>query len=159
MHILTRHIVYAETPEEARDKAESNANDLCEGGRPFDWFNMDGDRYEDSGKAFMAASVKGKKLIEEMFESHLEERKRYWDEVQKYLSEGGTFEKLFEDESMSMTRYYFQALGTSDSAGYLYDNDGECIVDRKHLANALAKWESKDYQNDDVYVVCIDMHF
>lgn len=162
MHILTTHIVYATNEDEAKKKAIENADKLCEGGRPYDWYYDEGGRWDECLKPVHANSDEGKRLIEGGWNNLIEDRSRYWNNIQSFFSAGGTFDELFEGKKYSMTKYYFYALGNSENS-YLYDNDAEGIDDKYHLENAIAMWpdaDGKTGQDHDVvaWVVPIDMH-
>ena len=157
MHILTRHIVFADSEAEAKSKAEENAQNMTGySGQPFDWFNMEGDRWEDSGKVFKADSKKGKELIEKGMEFTYKELREDYDKV-KEAFDTKTFEEIVENENM--VRYYAYCFGKYSGMGvYLYDHKGEGIRSKKDLESAKKGWDSKEFNNLTLYVVPIDMH-
>lgn len=162
MHYCTQHIVYARTPEDAKDKAIANAENICEVGGYYDWADTDEGRWEECLKPVLATSVQGKKQIEETFEGQMTEKRRYMSEVIAAVARGDIESRLFGENADSMVRYYFQALGSDDNVR-LFDDDGSGIADEAHLKNALEKWpdlkETHEGLKDvDVYVVAVDMH-
>ena len=54
--------------------------------------------------------------------------------------------------------YCFQFGQYEGTQIYLYGNDGEGIRNEKTLKNVLNKWDSKDYEDLDVFVVPCDCH-
>lgn len=186
MHQVIRIICYAESPEEAREKAK----DILEGSligeyRPFDYGTFFDEESTVSGKsrfgdkpvACLVNSEEGKKLIDEGFrftkESFIEHLKSVKDTINKYSEE-----ELFEEEVINlkskildklenkkdntdliMFRHYAYCLGEYRGSNvFLYDNDGEGIKNTKHLNHVLNKWDEDKYKNLNIYVVPCDCH-
>ena len=68
MHMIIRNIVYANSEKEALSVAENNFQNLCEGQRPFDYYDM----FDDGGSSYwgdrcpeiaLLDSPEGRKMI------------------------------------------------------------------------------------------------
>ena len=126
-----------------------------------------------------AGSPEGKKLIDEGMNVTWDEFKRNMEKVRKAV-ELFTDEELFEERVdkekevaielgggweegrfiLGMARHYMYRAGQYGGPSvFLYDNDGEGIRSRRHLANVLNKWSSKEYKKLDVFVVPADVHY
>ena len=186
MHTIIRAIVYATNEQEALEEADKVFDRLCEGGRPFDYYQkFDGEGSPVSGKGrwgdrvavTLADSEDGKELIQQGLKWTREEFVESLDKIRIELNKF-TLEELFEERKIvfngediptdDMFKYYLHKCGQYDGgATYLYDNDGEGIRNTRHLEDTLDKWkcvyedkkQKNPYDKLNVYVVPADVHY
>ena len=186
MHMIIRIICYGKDEKEAREQAEIILEDNLVGGdKSFDYGTFfDDETAGASGKArwgnltsvALADSKEGKKLIDEGMKFTKEEFKRNLQKVKEIIdsySEDELFEgevtdiksKILEkldgkkDIDLTMFKYYCSCLGEYRGSNiFLYDNDGEGIRSERHLKDVLNKWNRKDYEGLNIYVVPVDVH-
>ena len=162
MHMIIRAIVYADSGEEALERAGIVFEKLVENGS-FDYFTLFNDKKAVmSGEARwgrlkvcpLAESKDGKKSISQAMESTKDCFLRHLKEVRDYLHTYSDNELLDEGKNVWF-RYTCRCLGEYVSPNvFLYDSDGEGILNKKHLRNALTKRPFKK-----VYVVPADVHY
>ena len=188
MHYVIKIICYAKNKKEARSKAEDILNNRLVGdGKPFDYgvfFDKDGggmsgkDRWGNLPAVVKADSKEGKKLIDDGLKFTQQEIKDNLKKIRELLNKYSD-EELIEEEvlntkkkildnlednksskiELDMFKYYTNCVGRYEGNGvYLYDNDGEGIRNTKHLKNVLNKWDSKDYEGQEIFVLPIDVH-
>lgn len=184
MHHLIRIICYAKDEKEAREKAEDILdNRLVGDGRAFDYGNFFDvksatDRWGKLPVIVKADSKVGKKLIADGLKYTQDEIKEKLKKIRELLAKYSDEELVVEEvldtkkrileslednknskSELDMFKYYANCVGRYDGAGvYLYDNDGEGIRTEKHLKNVLNKWDSKDYEGQEIFVVPCDCH-
>ena len=165
MHMIIRNIAYANSEKEALSVARNNFENLCEGQRPFDYYDM----FDDGGSSYwgdkypevaLSGSVKGRKMVVDGWGATLRDMRENLRQI-KNLTEGKKVTEIMRDIRKDWLQYYFKSVGDyqGDSV-WLYDHDAEGIKDRSHLNKALNKWDNdKQYQGLSVYIVPADVHY
>ena len=165
MHMIIRNIVYANSKKEAISVASHNFENLCEGQRPFDYYDM----FDDGGSSVwgdrcpeiaLLDSPEGRKMIVDGWSATLRDMRENLRQIKK-LTEGKKVTEIMRDIRKDWLQYYFKSVGDyqGDSV-WLYDHDAEGIKDRSHLNKALNKWDNdKQYQGLSVYIVPADVHY
>jgi len=165
MHMIIRNILYANSEKEALSVAENNFQNLCEGQRPFDYYDMfddGGSRYwgDRCPKIAISGSVEARKMIVDGWSATLRDMRENLRQIKK-LTEGKKVTEIMRDIRKDWLQYYFKSVGDyqGDSV-WLYDHDAEGIKDRSHLNKALNKWDNDtQYQGLNVYIVPADVHY
>ena len=164
MHMIIRNIVYANSKKEALSKAEDTFQGLCEGQRPFDYYDM----FDNGGTSYWgdmypavadAKSKIGRKMVVEGWGATLRDMRYHLRKI-KEVTEGKKVTEIMRDIREDWLQYRYHSVGEyRGSSVWLYDGDGEGIKDRKHLDNVLNKWGNKHYKDLNVYVVPADVHY
>lgn len=166
MHMVIRAIVYANSREVAREKAEDIFKRLTDTEEPFDYYIM-GYRDGSQANAFKATSKQGKKLIERGMELMTADFQRSLEYVREHIDKDDDVLMRDGKETGSLWRYHCYQLGMyCGPAVWLYGSDGEGIRDSEHLENALNKWrclyeddgKPNPHADDSVWVVPADVH-
>lgn len=166
MHMKIRVITYAKNREEAKNKAEKIATNLCCGdcGQPFDYW-----RFGFTRGPYTTRSGNGKREIEQAL-TH--QRAAFIANIAKIRERLGKLsdDELFEERSGENglpTRFYMHHAGEYEGSDtWLYDNDGAGIQTPDHLQDALNKWqclyedkkEPNPYASLRVWVSVVDVH-
>lgn len=158
MHKLIRVIVDAADEAEAKSKAESIILDKCgENGQPFDWYNMEPDRWDESGKAYKLTGQKGKKLLKDGFQYQRDEFDNAIKAVRSMLAnytDDQIFHEDFGDKEARDKLDYFaskyQFSRVYDGGQFVYADYGECVETPEQF--------DKYYKNYS-HVVCVDVHY
>ena len=154
MHYLIRIISYGDTEEDAKENVQLLLDRLCGENMPFDWYNMEPDRYEDAGKTLPADSEKGTSLLEEGMKATKHAFFEAISSIRKTLSVHTT-DQIWANECDSLFRYALFSAGRYCGPGiYVYDDDGSGIRDDTHYNNALTAWAD----GSKVWVTAVDMH-
>jgi hypothetical protein len=161
MHMNIIAIVYAETAEDAAERAESVFEDLVNNGSGFDYYDI-------MREPVPAECVLGIKLIVEGMRAT---KRDFLDAVRRIreVLEKKTDEELWECRyDPEMFRHHCHRVGAYDGPSvYVYDNDGSGITDPGHLESVLNKYASiyedrgkeSPCSDDRVWVVEADVHF
>jgi len=166
MHMVIRAIVYANSREEAKVRAERVFKDLTENEEPFDYYSI-GFRDGSQANAFKATSKQGKELLERGMKLMAGDFGRSLEAIRQHINKPNNVLMLDGEETGSLWRYHCYQLGMyRGPAVWLYDDDGEGIRDSEHLENALNKWrclyeddgKPNPHANDEVWVVPADVH-
>ncbi len=162
MHMIIRNIVYANSESEAISVAQNNFQNLCEGQRPFDYY----DTFDEGGSSYWEDkypavakidSEVGRKLLLDGWKATLRDMRGHLKEIKRF-TKGKKITEIMRDIRSNYLQYHYKAVGEyhGDSV-WLYDNDGEGIKDRKHLNDVLNKWGH--YKDKQVYIVPADVHY
>ena len=160
MHMIIRNIVYADSEEQAITKAKENFENLCEGQRPFDYYDLFteggsgywGDKYLSVAKA---DSIEGRKMVVGGWRATLKDMYIHLKRIEKKMKTRKITE-LISDMRKEFLQYDFYAVGEYIGSNvWLYDDDGEGIKTREHLNSALYEWN----EGKGVYVVPADVHY
>lgn len=164
MHMIIRNIVYANSEKEALSKAEYIFQRLCEGQRPFDYYDMfdNGGTSYWGGKYPAVADIKskiGRKMVVEGWRATLRDMRHNLRKI-KEVTEGKKVTEIMRDIRKDWLQHRYYSVGEYRGGSvWLYDGDGEGIKDREHLDNVLNKWNDEYYKDLNVYVVPADVHF
>jgi hypothetical protein len=182
MHTVIRAVVYAKTKEDALDKARSVFERLVENQNPFDYYQMfDNEGTSVSGKGRwgnLPAAVKtttkaGKKLIDEGMTYTRNEFNEAINAIREAVNNYDN-KQLFEDKEVKangmvgMFRYYCGIAGSyRGSSVWLYDDDGEGILNEKQLEDVLSKYQCiydrngqvNPHKDESIWVVPADVHY
>lgn len=174
MHMSIIQLVYANSPDEAVEKAESIAEGYCGDGKDFDYYSVQD--LEGGKDVHLATSDAGKILIDDCWgytrQDFLENMAKiraamvFTDEE---IMEGKLADILVTPEEMTrpvnprragytlapedhgkaiildQARYAMHCAGSYRGGEvHIYDNDGEGIRTTRHLNNALDKWKTLD---------------
>ena len=162
MHMIIRAIVYGKDEDEALEEAETIFQRFVEN-REFDNYTLFND--EDatvSGIAKwgrlpvcpLAESKEGKKSISQAMKSTKDCFLRHLNQVRASLHTYSDDELLNEGKN-GWFKYTCRCMGQFVGPNvFLYDSDGEGILNEKHLKYALTKRPFKK-----VYVIPADVHF
>ena len=165
MHMIIRNIVYANSKKEALSVAKENFKNLCKGQRIFDYYDM----FDDGGSAYwgdrcpeisLLNKPEGRKMIVDGWKATLRDMREHLREIKK-LTEGKKVTEVMRDIRKDWLQYRYHSVGEYyGSSVWLYDHDAEGIKDRRHLDNALNKWNNNtEYKGMKVYVVPADVHY
>jgi len=164
MHMIIRNIVYANSEKEALSVAENNFQNLCEGQRPFDYYDM----FDNGGSSYWGdkypavANIKskmGRKMVVDGWSATLRDMRYHLRKI-KEATEGKKVTEIMRDIRKDWLQYHFKSAGDYyGESVWLYDGDGEGIKDREHLDNVLNKWGNKHYKDLNVYIVPADVHY
>jgi hypothetical protein len=185
MHKIIRIIVYANDEQDAYEQAEKILDNLTTCQTPYDYYTIlpydyytileseEDDKSRASGTGgfgkvhgvVLADSQTGREMIAESMEHTFNTLKKAWKEVRKLILTS-TSKAFFFDECedkiypTGLGRYYFNLLGFQDNTNaWIYDNDGEAILNQVHLRDVLEKWNKKEYQYNDIFIVSADVHY
>ena len=165
MHMIIRNIVYANSEKEALSVAENNFQNLCEGQRPFDYYDL----FDDGGSSYwgdkypevaLSGSVKGRKMVVDGWGATLRDMRYHLRKI-KEVTEGKSVTEIMRGIRKDWLQYHYKSVGDYyGESVWLYDHDAEGIKDRSHLNKALNKWDNdKQYQGLSVYIVPADVHY
>jgi len=175
MHALIYAIVYAHNEEEALEKAKNIFADLVER-NVFDYFATfdmtpfsPRDRWGNIPAVMNALHPDAMKRISDAMDMTWKEFKENITTVRKLL-DTYTDEEIFEEEAkvekskefnpIHIARHYFDCVARSEGPGvFLYDNDGAGITSRRVLKYVMNKWNDKEYEDLDIWLVPADVHF
>tara|TARA_R100001082_G_scaffold105683_1_gene77963 strand:+ start:194 stop:688 length:495 start_codon:yes stop_codon:yes gene_type:complete len=164
MHMVIRNIVYANSESEALSISHSNFDNLCEGGRPFDYY----DTFDNGGTSYWGRKLsptskinteEGRKLIVDGWRNTLRDMRYHLQEIQK-ITENKSALEIIKSLKHNHLQYHYKSIGDYRGSGvWMYDNDGEGIKSRKHLDNVINKWGANEYRDKDIYIVPADVHY
>jgi len=164
MHMIIRNIVYANSKGEALGKAKNNMDYLCEGQRPFDYY----DTFDNGGTSYWGEKLQpvsklstqeGRKLVVDGWKATLRDMREHLRSI-KRITENKTITEIMLNIREDWLQYHFKAVG--DYCGesvWLYDQDGEGIKDREHLNHVLNKWDDPKLKKLTTFVVPADVHY
>lgn len=157
-HKLITLIVYAEDEDDAVSRATYILEDMCSGRRIYNWYSLFTEESKNTtagigrwGKLPLvtpANSKIGKKLIDE----GLDYTKK---EIKESLSK--LHEKIRDIKDEDIEKLIYKVLN-EDDISYLYDNNGEAIINEERLNKVLNKLDDSKYKDLKVYVVPADIH-
>ena len=175
MHKVIRIIVYANSKEEALERAKETLEQYLVGEeKPFDYYTtfdipkksapMSGRaRWGNLPPAVKLMSKKGIELLDKAWEWTVEEFKEHLEELIKIGKEcNWDFRKLMED---NWFKYHALCLGEEKGWGvWVFDEDGNGIKSLEHLKNVIEKWKSvlgeeNPYKDKEVWIVPVDVHY
>jgi hypothetical protein len=157
MHYYVLFLTYAKNKEGAKKKGLQVLERVINE-RYFDYgipCDEPSARWYDKNCIKRANTIEGAKEIRERWDMTRNEIIGKINEVRKLIN-NKTNEEIMEN---SMSLYYFNSVGRYGGPGYyIYDSDGEAIRDEKHLENVLKKWNNKDLDDKDIWIVPMDVH-
>jgi hypothetical protein len=157
MHYPTVILTQAEQQEEAHDKAIQFANELLLTG-DYDYFNANGERWEESGKTYALASEAGKRAVE----LALTANRRTFDmalHAARMMLQEFTDEQIYQEDFGEGERNYlpsrWQFGQVYDATPYIYgDHDvwgGEAIRND-------TDYQAATENQGNLWVTCLDFH-
>ena len=191
MHKIIRILVYAYDHKEALERGRMLLERLCDCQKPYDYYTIFGSEEDDGSwvsgtgrfgpqpQAILATSTEGKKIIEQSMQYTLENIQDAWKKVKLAMFKGNP-EDFFEHElqphridnadeddiewykDIDMPRHYFNHLGYAYAGNcWVYGNDGEGVLSRRHLNNILNKWNrvTNEYDDMNIYIISADVHY
>jgi len=162
MHVIIRTIVYGKDENEALKEAKTIFRRFVEN-RVFDYYTLFNDKdARVSGIARwgrleacpLAESKKGKEGISQAMRSTKDWFLFHLNQVKDFLQTCSD-DELFDEGKDGWFRYRCRCLGEYIGPNiYLYDSDGEGVLNEKRLKCALRKRPNKE-----AYVVPADVHY
>jgi len=171
MHKIIYALVEGKDKEEAIEKAKKVFEGLCEGQRPYDYYqcfdepspySISGDnRWGKRSPAVLVKSKEGKKLLAEVWGYTKEEMRKSFERVKEAIKDIGfdsffdyTFHKNSTNDAVDMIglRCECSYLGyDSHSNAFIYTEEGQLLI-QKDLDYALR-------ESGELYLVPADVHF